>query len=86
MKGQKIIIPTLLKQQYISKIHIGHTDIASYLKKAQEVNYSKDIQEAVEKCNLCQKQQNVLMTNQCYVNEVPPHPWYTLGSDLFYHK
>ena len=25
MKGQKIIIPTSLKQQYISKIHAGHT-------------------------------------------------------------
>ena len=26
------------------------------------------------------------MTNQRYVSEVPPHPWHTLGSDLFYHK
>ena len=90
MKGQKIIIPTSLKQQYISKIHTGHTGIGSCLKKAWEfvfwVNYSKDIQEAVEKCNLCQEQQNALMTNQCSISEVPPHPWHTLGSDLFYHK
>ena len=50
------------------------------------MNYSKGIQEAVEKCSLCQEQQNVLMTNQCYISEVPPHPWHTLGSDLFYHK
>ena len=67
MKGQKIIIPTSLKQQYISKIHAGHTGIGSCLKKAREfifwVNYTKDIQEAVEKCSLCQEQQNVLMTN-----------------------
>ena len=64
--------------------------IGSCLKKAREfifwVNYSKDIQEAVEKCSLCQEQQNVLTTNQRYVSEVPPHPWHTLGSDLFYHK
>ena len=48
MKGQKIIIPTSLKQQYIDKIHAGHTGIGSCLKKAWEfifwVNYSKDIQ------------------------------------------
>ena len=90
MKGQKITIPTLLKQQYIDKIHAGHTGIGSCLKKAREfifwVNYSKDIQEAVEKCSLCQEQQNVLITNQHYVSKVPPHPWHTLGSDLFYHK
>ena len=83
MKGQKIIISTSLKQQYIDNIHAGHTNIGSCLKKAWEfvfwVNYSKDIQEAVEKCSLCQEQQNVLMTNQCYVSEVPPHPWHTLG-------
>ena len=75
MKGQKVIIPTLLKQQYIDKIHTGHTGIGSCLKKAWEfvfwVNYSKDIHKAVEKCSLCQEQQNVLMTNQCYVSEVP---------------
>ena len=75
MKGQKIIIPTSLKQQYISKIHAGHTGIGSCLKKAREVffwvNYYKDIQKAVEKCSLCQEQQNVLMTNQCYISEVP---------------
>ena len=90
MKGQKIIIPTSLKQQYISKIHAGHTGIGSCLKKAREVifwvNYSKDIQEAVEKCNLCQEQQNALTTNQRYVSEVPSHPWHTLGLDLFYNK
>ena len=90
MKGQKIIIPTSLKQQYISKIHAGHTGIGSCLKKAWEfifwVHYSKDIQEAIEKCSLCQEQQNVLTTNQHYVSEVPPHPWHTLGLDLFYHK
>ena len=74
MKGQKIIIPTLLKQQFIDKIHAGHTGIGSCLKKAREfifwVNYFKDIQEAVEMCSLYQEQQNVLMTNQCYISEV----------------
>ena len=54
MKGQKIIIPTSLKQQYIDKIHTGHTGIGSCLKKAREfvfwVNYSKDIQEADYRC------------------------------------
>ena len=48
MKGQKIIIPTSLKQQYIDKIHTGHTGIGSCLKKAWEfifwVNYSRKVQ------------------------------------------
>ena len=90
MKNQKILIPSSLKQKYIAQIHSGHTGIGSCLKKAREfvfwINYSKDIQEAIEKCSLCQEQQNILTTNQHYVSDVPPHPWHTLGSDLFYHK
>ena len=90
MKGQKIIIPTSLKQQYISKIHAGHMLPKDRYKWLLEfvfwVNYSKDIQEEVEKCNLCQEQQNAQTTNQRYVSKVPPHPWHTLGLDLFYHK
>ena len=52
IKDQKIIIPTLLQQKHITQIHAGYTGIGSCLKKAGEfvlwVNYSKDIQEAVE--------------------------------------
>ena len=33
MKGQKIIILTWLKQQYVGKIHTGHTGIGSHIKK-----------------------------------------------------
>ena len=31
-----------------------------------------------------QSQQNSTTSVQKYVSEVPPHPWHTLGSDLFY--
>ena len=90
MKNQKILIPSSLKQKYIAQIHSGHTGIGSCLKKAHVfvfwINYSKDIQEAIEKCSLCQEQQNIQTTNQHYLSEVPLHPWHTLGSDLFYHK
>ena len=41
------------------------------------VNINKDIEELVQKCSLCQSQQN---------SEVPPHPWHTIGSDLFYFR
>ena len=40
----------------------------------------------VEKCDLCQSQQNSTTIIQKYVSEVPPHPWHTIGSDLFYFQ
>ena len=40
----------------------------------------------VEKCDICQSQQNSTPIVQKYISEVPPHPWHTLGSDLFYFQ
>ena len=44
------------------------------------------MKELVEKCDICQSQQNSTAIVQKYVSEVPPHPWHTLGSDLFYFQ
>ena len=37
-------------------------------------------------CGLCQSQQNSISIVQKYVSEIPPHPWHTIGSDLFYFR
>ena len=48
------------------------------------VGYTKDIQEAIEKCILCQEQDKVKNTQKFkYVSNIPPHPWHTLRSDLY---
>ena len=44
------------------------------------------MKELVEKCDLCQSQQNSTSIVQKYISEVPPHPWHTIGSDLFYFR
>ena len=36
--------------------------------------------------DLCQSQQNSISIVQKYISEVPPHPWHTVGSDLFYFR
>ena len=90
MKNSKVLIPDSLKQKYINEVHSGHMGVEATLKKAREFifwkGYSADIQEAVEKCGICQSQDRRSSTRQKYVSEVPPHPWHTLGSDLFYFK
>ena len=35
---------------------------------------------------MCQSQQNSTSSIQKYISEVPPHPWHTIGSDLFYFR
>ena len=90
MKNSKVLIPDSLKQKYINEVHSGHMGVEATLMKAREFifwkGYSADIKEAVEKCGICQSQDRRSSTRQKYVSEVPPHPWHTLGSDLFYFK
>ena len=85
IKNSKVLIPETLKQ-----IHQGHQGIEACRSRAREfvfwVNINSDLKEMVEKCDICQSQQNSTTSVQKYVSEVPPHPWHTLGSDLFYFQ
>ena len=90
MKNSKVLIPETLKQKYLRQIHQGHQGIKACRSRAREfvfwVNINRDIEELVQKCSLCQSQQNSTSSIQKYVSEVPPHPWHTIGSDLFYFR
>ena len=90
MKNSKVLIPETLKQKYLIQIHEGHQGIEACRSKAREfvfwVNINNDLKELVENCDLCQSQQNSTPSVQKYVSEVPPHPWHTVGSDLFYFQ
>ena len=90
MKNSKVLIPETLKQKYLIQIHQGHQGIEACRSRAREfvfwVNINSDLKEMVEKCDICQSQQNSTPIVQNYISEVPPHPWHTLGSDLFYFQ
>ena len=90
MKNSKVLIPETLKQKYLMQIHQGHQGIEACRSRAREfvfwINLNNDLKELVEKCDICQSQQNSTAVIQKYVSEVPPHPWHTLGSDLFYFQ
>ena len=90
MKNSKVLIPGSLRQKYLMQINQGHQGIKACRSRAREfvfwVNINSDLKELIEKCDLCQSQQNSTAIVQKYISEVPPHPWHTLGSDLFYHE
>ena len=90
MKNSKVLIPKTLKQKYVRQIHQGHQGIEACRSRAREfvfwVNINEDLKELIEKCDLCQSQQNSTSIIQKYISEVPPHPWHTVGSDLFYFR
>ena len=76
MKNSKVLIPESLKQKYLKQIHQGHQGIEACRSRAREfvfwININEDLKELVEKCSLCQSQQNSTSTIQKYSSEVPP--------------
>ena len=90
MKNHRFIVPKTLKTEYLEHIHEGHLGVTKCLQRACEylfwVNYSRDIQEEVEKCTLCQENDTSTTQRHKFYSDIPPFPWHTVGSDLFYHR
>ena len=86
-KGARLLIPSTLQRKVMEQIHNGHLGIEKCMLKARESVFwpgiSNDIHEAVEKCGICQASFKAAKPVG-NVNDVPPHAWHTLGTDLFY--
>ncbi|MCG8429678.1 MAG: hypothetical protein MJA29_00665, partial [Candidatus Omnitrophica bacterium] len=90
IKGNKILIPPSLRMEMLEIVHEGHQGIEKCILKARESvywpGYREDIKQMVEKCSICQSTGDKLRKFPVISTEVPPYPWHTLGSDLFYWK
>ena len=87
--GNRIIAPKEMRPEMLQYIHEGHQGKERCLLRARNtVFWSKmtyDIQQLIEKCIMCQeyrKSQPIIGTTQ----GLPPFPWHTLVTDMFYWK
>ena len=85
--GTRIIVPREMRPEMLQYIHEGHQGKKHCLLSAKNTVFwpkmTYDIQQLIEKCMICQeygKYQPLLGTTQ----ELPPSPWHTLATDLFY--
>ena len=80
-------MPSTLQRKALEQIHEGHQGVEKCILKARESVFwpgiSDDIQGTVEKCGICQSTSRASKPVG-NTSEVPPHPWHTLGTDLFY--
>ena len=78
-----------MRPEMLQYIHEGHQGIERCLLQARNTVFwpkmMYDIQELIERCIICQehgKSQPIIGTTQ----ELPPFPWHTLATDIFYWK
>ena len=85
--GNRIIVPKEMRAEMLQYIHEGHQGKERCLLPARNTVFwpkiTCDIQELIERCIICQehgKSQSTIGTTQ----ELPPFPWHTLATDIFY--
>ena len=85
--GNRIIVPREMRPEILQYIHEGHQGKERCLLWARNTVFwpkmTYDIQELIERCIICQEHQRsqpIISTTQ----ELPPFPWHTLATDIFY--
>lgn len=86
-KGNKIIVPEILRQEMLSKIHESHLGIEKSKKRARDIMYwpnmSAQISDMISKCASCLKFQRAQTKEPLVQHDVPARPWEKLATDLF---
>ena len=87
--GNRITVPREMRPEMLQYTHEGHQGKERCLLRARNTVFwlkmTYDVQQLIEKCIICQehgKSQPLIGSTQ----ELPPFPWHTLATDLFYWK
>ena len=87
--GNRIIVPKGMRPEMLQYIHKGHQGKERCLVRARNTVFwpkmTYNVQQLIEKCIICQehgKSQPIIGTTQ----ELPPFPWHTHATDMFYWK
>ena len=88
MKGRRIIIPQRMQNMILTKLHTGHQGEEKTKLRARTAVYwqgmNNDIDRVCKMCSTCQKMQNRQPKEPILQTEIPPGPWHTVDTDLFY--
>ena len=88
LKGERIIIPEVMKKEALQKIHEGHQGVTKCQLRAKTCIYwtgiNKDIEKMVGQCKICQQFQKSQAHEPLLPQEIPQVQWQCVGTDLFH--
>ena len=86
-RGQRIVIPTNLRNDIKHKLHASHQGIESCLRRARETVFwpgmSAEVKELIATCETCRKFETSNPKEPLMPHDVPSRPWEQVGVDLF---
>nr|XP_029712008.1 uncharacterized protein K02A2.6-like [Aedes albopictus] len=89
-KSNQIIIPKSLRKKMLEAVYKGHPGVQSCIKRAKQVifwvNMTRDIQNMIECCSVCQQYQRSHQKSIVVTKEIPNLPFERVASDLFHFR
>ena len=86
-KGERLVIPTSLRAEMLSRIHTGHMGIEKCKQRARDILFwpgmNKHIEETVGKCSTCLEHRPSNSKEPMISHKIPDRAWQTVGTDLF---
>ena len=86
-KSHRVIIPTVMRAEILSKIHSSHMGIEYCLRKAKDIVFwpgmSTHIKEIVASCKVCAEFQTRNPKQPMQTNKIQDRPWSRVTADLF---
>ena len=88
LKGDRVLIPESMRADVMKRLHAGHQGVEKCKLRAKISVFwdgiNKDIEEVVQRCDVCQTHQRSTPKETLMPHELPTRPWQVLGTDLFH--
>ena len=86
-KGERIVVPSSLRQCMMNRVHASHLGIQGCLRRAKEAFYwpgiYKQITEFISRCSICNSYRPEQQKEPLKCHEISARPWQSISADLF---
>ena len=86
-KGERVLVPKLLRNDMIKRVHSTHLGVEGCLRRARECFYwpgmNAEIKNSISCCDVCRSCDTKQAKETLYPHEVPDRPWVKVAVDLF---
>lgn len=87
VKGERIVVPSSMRQEMLKFLHIGHPGIQTIKDRARESLFwpgiNAQLEQTVTSCDACQEHRNKQPKKTQLQHEIPETPWTKLATDVF---
>ena len=86
-KGDQVVVPEGLRENYLQKLHASHMGSESTLRRARDAVYwpgmAEDIYRVTKQCPICEEDSPAQPRGKLLAHDIPKQPWSKVGMDLF---